>query len=257
MLIEKMFSVSGKYVLITGSTRGIGLAVAKGFIANGSKVIIHGRNEKVVKEKAESLRAFSYVYGSFAEESGTQNVINQLLEKNIPIDVLINNAGAEIHSSIENTSSDILERIYRINTQSHYLLTSKLIPILKRSEYPSIINVTSIHDVVPVRNNSPYCMAKAALGMFTKISALEFGKFGIRVNNKAPGAIQTEMNKDLLDDLKNNKGLNFNDWIPLCRVGDASEMVGPCIFLASRASSYMTGATLYVDGGYKENLLRY
>ncbi len=257
MLITELFQVAGKYVLITGSTRGIGLAIAKGFIANGSYVIIHGRNEKAVKERASEIGAFSYVYGDFAEALGIQSVINQILEKNIPIDVLINNAGAEVNTTIEGTSSKTLERIYSINTQSHYLLTSKIVPILKRSQYPSIINVTSIHDLVPVRNNSPYCMAKAALGMFTKVSALEFGKFGIRVNNLAPGAIRTEMNQDLLEDLKTNQGLNFDDWIPLCRVGNTTEIVGPCIFLASSASSYITGATLYVDGGYKENLLRY
>ncbi len=100
-------------------------------------------------------------------------------------------------------------------------------------------------------------MAKAAMAMFTKISALEFGQFGIRVNNLAPGAVKTEMNEELLLKLKEENGIDFGSWVPLGRVADSVEMVGPAIFLASKASSYMTGATLYVDGGYKENLLRY
>jgi gluconate 5-dehydrogenase len=114
--------------------------------------------------------------------------------------------------------------------------------------------MSSIHQKVPVKSNSPYCMAKASMEMFGKVASLEFSKDNIRVNTIAPGAIRTDMNREIIKDMGEE---NFNEWIPLGRVGETSEIFGPTLFLASSASSYVTGTTLYVDGGYMQNLLRY
>lgn len=257
MKIKDIFNVEGKYVFITGSTRGIGREIAKGFIENGSKVIIHGRNEEATAKVCKEIGAFDYVAAQLSDMDEVYSLIEKLKYKLERLDVLINNAGFEDHCSVETMTEEMLDKIYNINTKSHYLLTSKLVELLKKAENPSIINVTSIHQVVPVRENSPYCMSKAALAMFTQVSALEFGPLGIRVNNLAPGAIRTEMNAGLIKELEEEKGFEFGKWVPLGRVGDAKEMIGPCIFLASNAASYITGATIYADGGYKENLLRY
>lgn len=104
---------------------------------------------------------------------------------------------------------------------------------------------------MPVRGNGYYCMAKSSLAMYTRVAALELAQYGIRVNNLAPGAILTDMNRELVEQM------DFDRWIPMQRVGRAEELAGPAVFLASEASSYVTGTTLFVDGGYSENLLRY
>ena len=144
-----------------------------------------------------------------------------------------------------------MDAIDKGNTKSAYVLLQKLLRALKKAGRASVINVTSIHQKVPVRENGYYCMAKASLGMFTKVAALELAKYGIRVNNLAPGAILTDMNRELVE------AMDFEQWIPIGRVGRADELIGPAVFLASDASSYVTGTTLYVDGGYSENLLQY
>lgn len=257
MDVNEIFSVKGKIVVITGSTRGIGAAIAKGYKEAGATVWIHGRNEENTKLIAEKNGFDKYVSGDLSNFDDVDKMIEHIKSVESKIDVLINNAGFEDHSSIENMDIKLLDKIYDINTKAHYRILSKLIPLLKKSNAAAVINVTSIHDVVPVRNNSAYCMSKAATRMMSKVAALELGEYGIRVNNLAPGAIATDMNKDLLEELAGEHGGGFSKWIPLGRVGDVEEMVGPAIFLGCKASSYITGATIYADGGYKENLLRY
>lgn len=257
MKTKSIFDIDGKYVFITGSTRGIGREIAKGFIENGAKVIIHGRLESETAKICKNIGAFDYVTADFSDMNDVYSLVEKLKNKLERLDVLINNAGFEEHCAIDSMTEKMLDNIYNINTKAHYILTSNLVELLKKSDDASIINVTSIHQVVPVRENSPYCMSKAALGMFTQVCSLEFGPLGIRVNNLAPGAIKTEMNAELFKELEEEKGFEFAKWVPLGRIGDAKEMIGPCIFLASKASSYITGTTIYADGGYKENLLRY
>jgi gluconate 5-dehydrogenase len=133
-------------------------------------------------------------------------------------------------------------------------LTQRLLPLLKAAPGASIINVTSIHDTVPYPGNFAYAMSKAALAMFTRSAALDLAPYGIRVNNLAPGAVATDLNREVIEAIGDEK---FREWIPLGRVAQSDEMVGPAIFLASDAASYLTGATLYADGGYMQNLLRY
>lgn len=250
MEINHLFNLTGKVAIVTGGTRGIGEKVAQGLKAAGARVWIHGTKKDVVQEVAEK-NGFSYGYGNLSKAEDVKRFIEEIKAKEEVVDILVNNAGVEWHQQIENADENFLDDIYAVNVKAPYSLTQGLLPLIKKAEGASIINVTSIHDIVPVRENSSYCMSKASLGMMTKVAALELAKYGIRVNNLAPGAIATDHNRDLI------QTMDFDKWIPMERVGEAEEMIGPIIFLASNASSYMTGATLYVDGGYKENLLRY
>ena len=186
-----------------------------------------------------------FSYGDLSTKQGYKKLVDDIKLRESKVDILVNNAGIEYHKSVEEGDNEYLDSIYQINCKTPYFLVQELLPLLKKSNSASIINVTSIHDIVPVRENSSYCMSKASLAMYTKVAALELAKEGIRVNNLAPGAIATDMNKDLLDKM------NFGQWIPLQRPGRCDEFIGPSVFLASEASSYMTGATLYIDGGYK------
>jgi NAD(P)-dependent dehydrogenase (short-subunit alcohol dehydrogenase family) len=168
--------------------------------------------------------------------------------------VLVNNAGMESIMSIEHMDMATFDRIWSVNVRAAVELTHLLLPLLKRSGAASIINVTSIHDTMPYPHNAAYSMSKAALAMFTKTIAVELAPHGIRANNFAPGAVETDINRDVLQDIGHE---NFRQWIPAGRVAQTSEMIGPALFLASDASSYVTGATLYADGGYLQNLVRY
>ncbi len=167
--------------------------------------------------------------------------------------MLVNNAGVEIIMPIEHMDMDRFDQIWRVNVRAPVQLTHLLLPALKRAR-GSIINITSIHDTMPYPNNSAYSASKAALAMFTKTIAVELAPQGVRVSNFAPGAVETEINRDVIREIGEEK---FAGWIPLGRVAQTDEMIGPALFLASAASSYVTGATLVADGGYLQNLVRY
>lgn len=247
---QNLFDLTGKVAVVTGGTRGIGAAIAAGLQEAGAHVWIHGSREDMTRLAAEK-GGFRYSYGDLSHKEGIDRLVAALLEEEDRVDILVNNAGVENYASIEEGDEAFLEFAQRVNCKAPFFLTQKLLPLLKKSGAASVINVTSIHESVPVRNNSAYCMSKASLAMYTRVAALELAKYGIRVNNLAPGAIETDMNRELLE------AMEFEKWIPLERPGKAAELAGPAIFLASGASSYVTGTTLTVDGGYQENLLRY
>ncbi len=244
------FDLSGKIALVTGGTRGIGLAIAQGFKEAGARVWIHGL-ERETTERIAAQNGFEALYGDLREENAAETISAAFLSREKRLDILVNNAGFERYFPIENACEQEMKDMFSVNLRSPYFLLNRLLPALKNAPAASVINITSIHETVPVRTNGTYCMTKAALAMLTKVAALELAKYHIRVNNLAPGAILTDMNRAMVEKM------DFSEWIPLGRVGDITELAGPAIFLASDAASYVTGTTLFVDGGYHENLLRY
>ncbi len=156
--------------------------------------------------------------------------------------------------SLEKMDMANFDLLWHVNVRAPVQLTHLLLPLLRKAAAASIINVTSIHDSVAYPVNAAYTMSKAALAMFTKTIAVELAPEGIRVNNLAPGAVETEINRDVLDAIGREQ---FRQWIPLGRTAVPDEIVGPALFLASANASYITGSTLYADGGYLHNLLRY
>lgn len=248
--MNEIFDVKNKVVLITGSSRGIGLALAKGFIERGAKVWLHGSREESISKVAEEL-GVNYVAADLSDMSSIAKMYEKFSKVETRLDVLVNNAGIECIESIENFDEKNFDRVTNVVYKAPYMISEKFLQLLKNAKKSSIINITSIHQSVPVPKLSTYCSGKAALEMFSKVSSIEWAKYGIRVNNIAPGAIETDMNRDLI------KELPFEDWIPMERVGMSDELIGPVIFFSSDASSYVTGTTLFVDGGYPLNLLRY
>jgi NAD(P)-dependent dehydrogenase (short-subunit alcohol dehydrogenase family) len=247
------FNVAGKTVVVTGSTRGIGHAIAEGFVHAGADVWIHGRRDADCRSVAESLSC-EWVSADLNDLRQVSRLVDELTRRTSRIDVLVNNAGVEIITPIEKMTASVLQRTLQVNTVAPVLITHGLLGRLSASGGASIINVTSIHQAVPYPNNAAYSMSKAALEMFTKTAAIELAGLGIRINNIAPGAIETEINREVLDEIGREK---FAEWIPAGRVGSTAEVVGACIFLASAAASYITGTTLFADGGYAQNLVRY
>ena len=247
------FRLDGKVALVTGSTRGIGRSIACGLAQAGAKVWIHGR-ESAEGEQLEREIGGRFIKGDLSDASQIARIAQTIAEEESALDILVNNAGFETIMPFESYRMSVFDLIMQVNLRAPVELTKLLLPLLKRAHSASIVNVTSIHAQTPAAHNSAYCMSKAALDMFTATLAVEFGPLGIRVNNLAPGAIRTDMNSTLIDNLGPG---TFDEWVPLGRVGTADEMIGPVLFLASEASSYVTGATLLADGGYSRNLLRY
>jgi gluconate 5-dehydrogenase len=250
---SELFSLQDKIALITGSTRGIGEELARGFAAAGAKVWVHGRDETSGHALATELGG-RFVKADLARSEEVRALADALIAAESRLDVLVNNAGLEIIMSLDQMDMFAFDLIWQVNVRAAVELTRLLLPLLERSSAGSIINITSIHQTVPYPNNAAYSMSKAALAMFTKVAALELAPRNIRVNNFAPGAVETDINRDVLDAIGRDK---FKEWIPLGRVAMTREMIGPALFLASNASSYVTGATLYADGGYRQNLVRY
>lgn len=250
---EHVFSVAGKVVLITGSTTGIGRTLAEGFQSAGAEVWGHGPDPARL-DGLEQVLTGRVVTADFTQPLQIDAMAAQLLEKLPRLDVLINNAGIEIIMPLATWDMAILQQTMQVNVYAPTQLTHLLLPLLKKSSAASIINITSVHETLPYPHNAAYSMSKAALNMFTKTMSLELAPFRIRINNLAPGAVETNLNREVLKRIGHDK---FAEWIPLGRVAQAEEMIPPAIFLASEASLYMTGTTLYSEGGYIHNLVRY
>jgi NAD(P)-dependent dehydrogenase (short-subunit alcohol dehydrogenase family) len=250
---NNLFSLRGKIAVITGGNTGIGRAIAKGFITAGAEVWVHGRinaRGSVVVEPKDR-RALT---GDFRRAKDIERLVAKLHSELRRIDILVNNAGTEQPMRFSQLSTRILSETMQVNAFAPAQIIHGLLPLLEASHGASIINLTSIHDSVPYPGNMAYSMSKAALAMLTKTLSIELAPLGIRINNLAPGAIKTAINGCLIDKIGRKK---FAEWIPAGRIGSVDEMVGPAIFLASNASTYCTGATLYADGAYMHNIVRY
>jgi NAD(P)-dependent dehydrogenase (short-subunit alcohol dehydrogenase family) len=248
-----LFRLDGKVALVTGSGRGIGQAIAEGFAAAGARVWINAR-DPAKGEKVAAATGGRYFRADLSSSSDIADMVQAFGREEKKLDILVNNAAIEVILPFEKTDLAKSDEIWRVNVRAAEELTLSLLPHLKAAGRASIINVTSIHDSMPYPHNVDYNMSKAALNMFTRTLAIELGPKGIRVNSLAPGPVETDLNREVIESIGRDK---FGEWVPLGRVSTVDEMVGPAIFLASEASSYVNGATLYADGGYMLNLVRY
>jgi glucose 1-dehydrogenase len=248
-----LFRLDGKVALITGGGRGIGKALAEGFAGAGAKVWVNARSAVKGAPVAAAIGG-KFVRADLSSSADIAAMVDRIGKEETRLDILVNNAAVEIILPFERTDLAKADEIWRLNVRAAEELTLLLLPLLKKSGRASVINITSIHDTMPYPHNLDYNMSKAALNMMTRTLALELGPKGIRVNNLAPGPVETDLNREVIDSIGRDK---FGEWVPLGRVSTVDEMVGPAIFLASEASSYVNGATLYADGGYMLNLVRY
>lgn len=247
------FSLAGKVALVTGSARGIGRAIAGGLVAAGAKVWLTDILEAEGATAAVALKA-RFVKADLASLEEIESLVNTFKAEESHLDILVNNAGIGVPMSLEHLDMERFEQVWKVNARAPVALTHLLLPLLKNSPMAAVINITSLHAETPHPGNLPYNMSKAALAMFTKSMSQELAAQGIRMNNIAPGAIETEINRGILDEMGRE---NFNQWIPVGRVGQTHDLVGAAIFLASDAARYVTGTTIHVDGGYLHNLVRY
>jgi len=249
------FSLDGKVAIITGSSRGIGKAIALGFGALGASVVLASRNisdlKKVHSELSNQYDAKSaYFQTNVANINDVHKLIDTTLKKFKSIDILVNNAGiSPVVTKAENLSKKDWDEILSTNLTGSFICAQEAGKVMIEQKSGCIINIASICSVRALFGLVAYSISKAGIMEMTKVLALEWAKYNIRVNAIGPGYIETEINRKLRES-KGKIYQNAIDKIPMKRFGKVDEIVGAAIFLASDEASYITGHTLFVDGGW-------
>jgi glucose 1-dehydrogenase len=252
---------SEKVAVVTGSSKGIGKAIALEFAKEGYKIVLNARDENELSEAVNNVKRtiganeerITYLAGDISQEDICSSLMEHTIKTFGSVDVLINNAGiGGAQKSVHELTSDEWDYVIDVNLKGAFLCTREAI---KRMTYDgksarktySIINISSVHESIPQPQSAPYSASKGGMEMLTKTVALEVADKGIRVNGIAPGAIATDMNKEILEDEQKRKEEEMR--IPMHRIGRPEEIAKVALFLASDDASYMTGTTVYVDGG--------
>ena len=241
--MDDIFDVSNKVVLVTGGGRGNGKAIAEGFLERGSLVCAIDMNFEQT-HKSIKFDAIEFDLRSLAK---IPEVIRNVYSKYGSIDVLVNNAGVSL-SSENQYDEETLDDTLQVNLKAAYITSHNVALLMSKKKSGSIINITSLGAELGFPDNPSYQVSKAALRQLTKALAMDFGENGIRVNNVCPGYILTSMTQKSYKNEKLRKQ-RLKRMI-LSRWGRPSDLVGACVFLASNASSYITGTDIYVDGGW-------
>ncbi len=244
-----MYDFTDSVVLITGGSRGIGLAIAEHFGKAKAKVIILGRNQEsldnaISKLKEQGIDAAGYS-ASVSDSARMDEVFADIIKEHGKIDVLINNAGVTKDNLLIRMKEEDWESVMDINLKGAFVCTQKAFKHMMRARSGSIINISSVIGLMGNAGQANYAASKGGIIAFTKSCAKEFAPRNIRVNAIAPGFIETEMTAELSDSVR----AEYAKVIPLGKMGSAAEVAKVCLFLASDESSYITGQTIAVDGG--------
>ena len=249
----EIFNLEGKVAIVTGSSKGIGKAIAKGLAEKGAQVVVSSRNQEACDEVVdeltqEGLKAIG-IACHIGKEEQRQNLVDKTIEAFGRIDVLVNNAAINpVFGPIEEVDPGIFDKIMEVNVKAPWALSNLVLPHMQTHKNGSIINIASVEALTPGFGLGLYSTSKAALLMLTKNQAKEWGQHGIRANTICPGLIQTKFSAALWT---NEKLLNkVEKSIPSGRMGQPEEMAGLACLLASDAGSYMTGGVYTADGGY-------
>ncbi len=250
--------LKNRIVLVTGASRGIGKALAIGFARQGADIFVHYNSKpELAAGVAEQVTGIGrqawLIKGDIANPDDVSNMFDFISEKTRRLDVLVNNAGFEFGKPFWEFTVDEWDSILNVNLRGAFLCTKYAAKMMLEQEYGKIINISSIHDIAPRKGFLPYCVAKAGMLMLTKSAALELAEHHIHVNAISPGAVYTDMNKKRLDEVEPEFS---RENIPWQRLGRVEELVEAAVYLASGDSSYVTGTTIYIDGGYHLNTVR-
>ena len=251
MASVQLFDLTGRVALITGGGRGLGRAMARGFAEAGADVFICARTESELASAAMEIseatgRKIVYAPVDLAVRAAVKVVAQRAMEEMGRVDVLINNAGMNRPQPIDEIADDDWDRQVEVNLTSIMALTRALVPQMKERKWGRVIHISSVLGVGSKEARNAYSATKSALIGLCKASALDLGPHGITVNCVAPGPFLTDLPMSLLNEEEKKK---FADFTALGRWADPREIVGPALFLGSEAGSYVTGATLLVDGG--------
>ncbi|MBU3923655.1 MAG: SDR family oxidoreductase [Nanoarchaeota archaeon] len=247
-----MFSLKNKVAIVTGAARGIGQSIAIELARNGADVVVSDiipGNTTVDKIKKLNQKAI-YIKTDISSKEQVENLIQQTIKQFKKIDILVNNAGIFIPGETKSLKEEDWNKTININLKGHFLCSQAALKHMKKGA--SIINISSVAGIMGYSQAAAYCASKGGIRLLTKSLAAEYGPQGIRVNSIHPGIIETEMTKGILADKKTKQGMLTK--LPLKRTGKPIDIAGPAVFLASDASSYITGEELIVDGGWTATL---
>lgn len=254
-MTDKLFSVADQVVIVSGGSRGIGRAIAAGFAARGAQVVITGREAGTLEQAAQEMsaeRAVCPLVCDVSEPAAIDRLVATTLEKFQQIDTLVNVAGVNRRMPTEKLTETDYDFIMNINLKGPFLLSQTVGKHMLARGRGNQINVASLNNHAPLPWVLPYAASKAALSQMTRSLASEWGDRGVRVNAIAPGFVLTDLTRKLWSHPK------MQEWglrnTPLRRLGKPEDMVGAAIFLASEASAFMTGQTIFVDGGFSSGL---
>ena len=247
-----LFDLTGKRALVTGSSQGIGFALAKGLQEAGATVVLNGRDAGKLAAAALALGGVDQMLCDVTDHGASRAAIDAFEADKGPIDILVNNAGMQHRAPLEDFPADAFERLFRTNVSSVFNVGQAVARHMIARGAGKIINICSVQTALARPGIAPYTATKGAVGNLTKGMATDWAKYGLQCNAIAPGYFDTPLNAALVADPA------FSAWLekrtPAGRWGKVEELVGACVFLASPASSFVNGHILYVDGGITASL---
>jgi len=247
-----LFNLTGKVALVTGGSKGLGKAMARGFAQAGADIVISSRHENELRPALEEIlqgtgRRGSYVVADMSKRAEAGRLAKTALEKMSKVDILVNNAGTNTPQITEQIRDEDWDRVMEINLNSVMALTRALVPQMKTRRWGRIIHISSIMGFISKEGRNVYSATKSALMGLARAEALELGPFGITANCIAPGPFLTDLPAHILSEEEKRV---FAVRTAVGRWGEPQELMGPALLLASEAGSYITGETIVVDGGY-------
>ena len=247
-----LFSLAGKRALITGSSQGIGLGLARGLAEAGAEVVLNGRDPAKLAAAAKTLPGARMLVFDVTDAAAVRTAIDDFEARIGAIDILINNAGIQHRAPLEDFPAEAFERLMRTNVHSVFHVGQAVARHMIARRAGKIINIASVQTALARPGIAPYTATKGAVGNLTKGMATDWARHGLQCNAIAPGYFDTPLNAALVADPV------FSDWLvkrtPAGRWGRVEELTGAAVFLASDASSFVNGQVIYVDGGITASL---
>lgn len=254
--VANLFDLSDRIALVTGSSAGIGLALARGLCRAGAHVVLNGRQPDRIAHAARTLRdegsSVSEMPFDVTDSTAVRAAIDRIEDTVGPIDILVNNAGMQRRGPLEDYPEETWHELMAANVDSVFYASQAVARKMIPRGRGKIINICSVQSELGRPSIAPYTATKGAVKMLTKGMAIDWGKHGLQVNGIGPGYFKTELNRALVDDKA------FSDWLiartPSRRWGELEDLLGAAIFLASDASNFVNGQIIYVDGGVTASL---
>ncbi len=248
----QLFDLTGRRALITGSSQGIGLALAKGLAEAGAMIVLNGRDETKLAEAAKEIPDALTLAFDVTDHAAVRAAVDAFEAAHGAIDILVNNAGMQHRAPLEDFPADAFMKLLQTNVASVFNVGQACARHMIGRGAGKIINIASVQTALARPSIAPYTATKGAVGNLTKGMCTDWAKYGLQCNAIAPGYFDTPLNAALVADTE------FSAWLekrtPAGRWGRVEELVGACVFLASDAGSFVNGHTLYVDGGITASL---
>lgn len=247
-----LFDLTGRVALVTGGNKGLGKAMARGLAEAGADIVIASRHEAELQAALDEIlagtgRKGAYFVTDVSNRDDVRKLARDAQDRMGKIDILINNAGTNAPQAIDRITDETWDRVIEVNLSSCMALTRELVPPMKARKWGRVVHISSIMGQVSKEGRNVYSATKSALIGLARASALDLGPYNVTVNCIAPGPFLTDLPMSVLSDTEKKV---FADRTALGRWGKPPELVGPVLMLCSEAGSYVTGQTLFVDGGY-------